>query len=170
MSAASASSPSKRKHDNYDNQENLSPAKRSNGGTGGIGGTSVKEPYTEDDIAARNTIFKSTVSNVAGDKMRILVLKNNAYANSEARRARAVTAIGMKTEEECTKKLLDISIYYVSMNGGKSYIEAYFIRTGVCQDKTNRARNYFVFMGMDDKLYTIDHTHFDNELAVIAQL
>lgn len=163
MSAASASSPNKRK---FDNQENQSPVKRFNDGNQ----SSIKKPYPKEKIAERIALFNSSVTKVEGHKLLKLVLKNNAYANSKFRRALVATAVGMKTEGDCTKNLRVDDSYNVSMNGGKSFIEATLFCTGDCQDTLNRTRHYFVFMGMDSQMYTIDHNHFDASLAVIVPL
>ena len=171
MSAASVSSPNKRKG----NQENLSPAKRFNDGNQ----SSIKKPYSEEQIAERIALFNSSVTKVEGRELRMLVLKNNAFmlvlennafANFKFRRALVATAVGMRTEGECNKLLRIDDSYKVSMNGGKSFIEATLFCTGDCQDTLNRTRHYFVFMGMDSQMYTIDHNHFDASLAVIVPL
>ena len=164
MSAASPSSPNKRK----DNQENLSPAKRNR--VNQENRPVPKAPYSEEQIAKRIALFNLRVTEVEGRELLELVLKNNAFVNSESRRALVATAVGMKTEGECTKNLRVDDSYKVSMNGGKSFIEATLFCTGDCQDTLNRTRHYFVFMGMDSQMYTIDHNHFDASLAVIVPL
>jgi hypothetical protein len=166
MSAASASSPNKR---TFDNLENPSPAKR-NRNENQENRPVPKAPYSEEQIAARKNRFKVSVESLEGRELYMLVLKNYARANSELRRALVATAVGMKTEGECKKLLRIKDSYKVSMNGGKSFIEAKLFCTGDCQDTLKRARHYFVFMGMDSQIYIIDHNHFDASLAVITPL